>query len=405
MTQLEHLVSLLPSLYRKAKQINKLADIRISTGDVLVFTQRDVLTTDEYGPLVIICDSIIGDADIEITITYDIAQTLDYIIPANSDKGSMYYLGISPYLISDIDYKVATSYKGTAGDLISFYNVTGNHAKLLYVSNSMGTEVNNILYEYLRYVVLSEARDDWIDKQAESWGLIRLPSETDTELILRVITKSTPTDGTISSVIERTRSYLGLLESDAITVLESYDQSGWLLGVSRFLADGQSELIFTGDVSIRPMQFQMNIAGYSVAANGNVTCASVLAADTVTVNGLTYTAVSGAKANNTEFSIDTGDDECATDLTDSIREDTRSPVTTTIDLTATSTGSMVTIKAREAGTDGNSIDLASSNATRLLTSGLFLSGGLKNGELSEADVEDYLRGIINVSSSPIVRFT
>lgn len=405
MTRLDTLVGLLPSLYRRQKQVNRLADIRISTGDVLVFTQRDVLVGEDYGPLIIICDSIIGDADIEITVTYDIAQTIDYIISANSDKDSMYYLGISPYLISDISYKVATADKGTAGDIISFYNMTGNHAKIMYLGNSLNTEVNNIIHEYLRYTVLSSSRDDWIDKQAESWKLDRLPAETDDELITRIIIKSTPTDGTISSVIARVRSYLGLSESDAITVLESYDQDGWLLGVSRFLADGQSELIFTGDVSIQPMQFQMSIAGYSVAANGNVTCASVLAADTVTVNGLDYTAVTGTKADNTEFSIDTGDTECATDLTDSIREDTRSPVTTTIDLTATSTGSLVIITAREAGTGGNSIDLASSNETRLLTSGLFLSGGFKNGDLSETDVENYLRGIINVSASPIVRFT
>ena len=42
-------------------------------------------------------------------------------------------------------------------------------------------------------------------------------------------------------------------------------------------------------------------------ADGTITCATAVAGQTVTVNGLLYTAVAGAKANNTEFSIDTSD--------------------------------------------------------------------------------------------------
>lgn len=265
MTLLTNLIGNLPSLYRRQKQANMLADIRIIEGtpNTLSFTQRDALDIADYGPLVIIADSIIGYTDIEITITYDAAQTVDYIISANNDSGSMLYVPITPYQITDISYKVATPDKGTAEDRLSFYNLTGNHAKLLYVANSMNTDVNNIVYEYLRYAVLSEARDDWLDKQAESWGLARLPSETDADLIVRIVTKSTPTDGTIASVITRVRVYLGLSESDDISVLESYDQDEWTLDTSRLLAFGQSELVLTGDLIIQAMQFQMNISGYT----------------------------------------------------------------------------------------------------------------------------------------------
>ncbi len=109
-------------------------------------------------------------------------------------------------------------------------------------------------------------------------------------------------------------------------------------------------------------------------ADGTVTCASVLAADTVTANGLLYTAVSGAKANDTEFSIDTGDNETATDLADSIDSDTRSG--TTGDLSAVSASAVVTMTTDVAGTAGNAITLVSSEGTRLAVSG---SGTLTGG--------------------------
>lgn len=106
------------------------------------------------------------------------------------------------------------------------------------------------------------------------------------------------------------------------------------------------------------------------------TFANGVDADTVTVNGLVYTAVAGAKANNTEFSIDTSDNAAATDLAASITADARTPVTVpSIDQTAVAVGAVVTITASTPGTGGNSIDLSSSNGTRLAVSGAFLAGG------------------------------
>ena len=110
-------------------------------------------------------------------------------------------------------------------------------------------------------------------------------------------------------------------------------------------------------------------------ADGTITCASALAGDTVTVNGLLYTGVSGVKADNTEFSIDTGDTETATDLAASITADTRSG--TTGDQTATSSLGVVTVTTDVLGAAGNAITLVSSNGTRLAVTGSgFLTGGV-----------------------------
>lgn len=109
-------------------------------------------------------------------------------------------------------------------------------------------------------------------------------------------------------------------------------------------------------------------------ATGTVTCASVLAGDTVTVNGLVYTAVNGAKADDTEFDMSGTDDQCATDLADSIDDDVRSG--TSGDLSATATTDTVTAVTDVLGTGGNAITLVSSNGTRLAVSGATFSGGV-----------------------------
>jgi len=113
----------------------------------------------------------------------------------------------------------------------------------------------------------------------------------------------------------------------------------------------------------------------AVKSNGTVTCAAVVAADTVTVNGLVYTAVAGVKADNTEFSIDTGNNETATDLADSITNDTRVG-TESLDQDAVSAAAVVTISAKLFGAAGNTITLVSSTGVRLAVSGATLASGV-----------------------------
>ncbi len=135
-------------------------------------------------------------------------------------------------------------------------------------------------------------------------------------------------------------------------------------------------LTLSSAVAITPATGTITIATpvANTFADGDIICASVLAADTVTVNGLLYTAVAGAKANNEQFSIDTSDTACATDLADSIDNDTRSG--TTGDLTATASTDTVTAVTDVSGTSGNAITLVSSNGTRLAVTG---SGNFTGG--------------------------
>ena len=109
-------------------------------------------------------------------------------------------------------------------------------------------------------------------------------------------------------------------------------------------------------------------------ADGTVTCVTAVVDDTVTVNGLLYTAVAGVKADNTEFSIDTSDTATAADLADSITNDAR--VGTIGDLSATSSVGVTTITTDVLGTGGNAVTLVSSDGVTLAVSGAVFTGGV-----------------------------
>jgi len=103
-------------------------------------------------------------------------------------------------------------------------------------------------------------------------------------------------------------------------------------------------------------------------AIGSAVLTSSIATDTVTVNGLLYTAVAGVKANNTQFSIDTSDTATAKDLADSISQDTRTG--TLNDVIATSTTNTVNMVQTVAGVGGQATTLAeSTSGARIVISG------------------------------------
>ena len=101
-------------------------------------------------------------------------------------------------------------------------------------------------------------------------------------------------------------------------------------------------------------------------ATGTATLLNVAVGETVTINGLTYTAISGTKVDNITFDIDGNDTQDATDLTDSINNDTRTG--TLGDVSAISSAGEVTITTDVLGIDGNAITLAESG------SGITVSG-------------------------------
>ena len=128
----------------------------------------------------------------------------------------------------------------------------------------------------------------------------------------------------------------------------------------------------------------------TLAASGTVTCASAIAADTVTINGIVYTGVTGTKNDNTEFSVDTSDAACAADLADSIENDTRPGVTDPDhNMSGASVSDVMTVTDLIRGVNGNTITLASSDGGRLAVSGTTLSGGAATGGIATETLTGY----------------
>lgn len=174
------------------------------------------------------------------------------------------------------------------------------------------------------------------------------------------------------AALDRTYNVKGL--TDMYVEIEN---TGATNGLTFKIENARKE--FTAISELVDADFNQNIVANTnvaagVFATGTVTLASVLAADTVTINGLVYTAVAGAKANNTEFSIDGTDTVDAADLVDSITNDTRQG--TLADVSATNAAGVVTLTSTAIGTRGNAVTLVSSNGTRLAVSGATFTGGV-----------------------------
>jgi phage tail sheath gpL-like len=114
-------------------------------------------------------------------------------------------------------------------------------------------------------------------------------------------------------------------------------------------------------------------------ASGTVTLASVNVSDTVTIDGVVFTAVASG-ATGAQFN------QGGTDTADAASLVTAINANSTLDgrVIATSSLGVVTITALEPGELGNSISLASSNGTRLAVSAAALSGGTNGTEYTFA---------------------
>lgn len=131
-------------------------------------------------------------------------------------------------------------------------------------------------------------------------------------------------------------------------------------------------------------------------ATGTITLSSSVAGDYVVLNGLTYTGVNGAKSDNTEYSVDTGDTEAALDLADSISSDSRHGVSGY--LTALSTLGVVTVTSNLTGIEGNKVTMTTPDATITL-SGATLSGGINASiGINKDNVITIVDDIISVAS-------
>lgn len=111
---------------------------------------------------------------------------------------------------------------------------------------------------------------------------------------------------------------------------------------------------------------------------------TVLAGDTVTINGLVYIGVSGVKADNTEFSVDTSDAAAATDLADSISNDARTGSIADAVLTASATDETITVSATSS--QPQAISAYSSGATIELSGEFFTLLGLTSNPSDNNEV-------------------
>lgn len=107
-------------------------------------------------------------------------------------------------------------------------------------------------------------------------------------------------------------------------------------------------------------------------ATGTVTLASAQAADTVTLNGVVFTAVSGAAGAN-QFDISGGNTTGAASLAAAINASVSALVAGYV--VASANGAVVTIASAFRGLPGNQVTLATSNGSRLAPSGTRLAGG------------------------------
>jgi len=149
---------------------------------------------------------------------------------------------------------------------------------------------------------------------------------------------------------------------------------------------------------------------------GGATFSGGVDATTSTVDGLTYTGVAGAKADNTQFSVDTSDTAAATDLADSISNDARAG-TVPDNVSATSNVGVVTITSQLGGTIGNATTLSSNDGVKAAVSAATLTGGLNDASvtgilvnsveiMSGAEVEgDYPDALATLIAANITAFT
>lgn len=261
MSSFDDTVDLLPSKFRQGvKQAPSLGTGKVN-GSTFEFTVGDTLDISDRGTLIVINKNEML-ADIELTITYNTGLTVDLIIDTSYDSNVDHRLAITDiYSITNVDFKVATADKGTDGDEFIFICLHGNHAKYIYLMHFSINDVRRVMYDIEKSRDWSQAHDDYIDQIALSWDLKRIPGESDDDLLQRVITKSTGTDGTIRDGIERVKNYLNLTIDPTVT--EVYDQGVWILDESQLLDGGQSELVLSDGDIIHPMQFLMTITGYT----------------------------------------------------------------------------------------------------------------------------------------------
>lgn len=132
------------------------------------------------------------------------------------------------------------------------------------------------------------------------------------------------------------------------------------------------DLVYKTPIALTALELVSGSANDRGIVRATLTLVSATAGEEVTVNGLVYTAVAGAKADNTEFSIATSDTAAALDLADSINNDTREG-TQAVTLTATPALGVVTLTSDIQGAVGQAVTVVGD--TNITASSATLAGG------------------------------
>lgn len=112
-------------------------------------------------------------------------------------------------------------------------------------------------------------------------------------------------------------------------------------------------------------------AGHAAFATGTFTLTSVVATNTVTINGVTFTAIASGATGN-QFNVGVSDTATATNLAAAINASVTALVQNYV--VATSASTVVTLTSLFAGLSGNQTTIASGQGT-IVASGARLTGG------------------------------
>lgn len=185
------------------------------------------------------------------------------------------------------------------------------------------------------------------------------------------------------SANKSTEVWVGVLEDNSASAYAS----GSLTVTGPATAAGTIHLYVGGEhveVAVASGDSAATIAGNVATAihkhaTGTVTLASALAADTVTVGGVVFTAQSGTVTPGTgTFSIDTGNTQAAASLAAQIN----AHATAGALVRAVANAAVVTLYAHAGGTGGNAITLASSTGVRLAVSAATLAGATADKDVA-----------------------
>lgn len=180
-----------------------------------------------------------------------------------------------------------------------------------------------------------------------------------------------------------------------------------VVGELRLRTDG-TDVYFGSESTGLAGWFAANVStGVAVAATGTITIDAVPTnGDTITINGNVLTATTGARTpGSDDFSIDSGTtDGVATEIAAAINDGANS---FSGDVSASAATNVVTLTAVTPGSAGNSITLATDNATDIILSGATLTGGADDPSLSVTEAKQNAQDVLaaleigNLAATPV----